>query len=158
MAEIQHDRIIDSETRLQIVGMLTELTGMSQDDTALLFFLAMGDVKDVASQKEVLKRVKLPRVRSKYNRNRIRELATMMADRMKEMDQYGILDLKTDPKILKESWNGEYITVFGVKVLPWVYHNIWRMLYVKQDYMIDTILGLKEALDAIVKFLQIEKE
>lgn len=154
---VPFDKIIDSELRVQIIGHLAEMIGLNDDDLMVLWYLIMGDVKDIASPQEILKKIKLPRVRGKYNEKRMKELATMMADRMKELDQYGIIDLDAN-EIRKNSKNGQYITILGVEMMPLVYVNIWRMLSVKQQYMVDTLLGIKEAIDIIIKFLQIEKE
>lgn len=154
--DIENNKLIDSETRLRLVTHLAELIGLKADDVNILLFMALGDVRETATKPEMLKHIKLPRVTAKYNTKRLRELCSMMADRMKELDQYGILNT-TAKEVMKKSRNGEYITLFGMEILPYVYVNTWKMLSYKQDYIVSTLMGLKEALDTTIEFLGIEK-
>lgn len=154
--DIPLGKLTDSETRMRLIMDFGKAIGLEHDDIITVMFLALGDVNDVSPLNSILKKVRLPKAKSKYNREKMFSLASMLADRMKELDQYGILTVNPE-QVLKRTRNGEYITVFGMETTPLVYHNVWRMLSVKQEYMADTLLGIKEALDLLIKFLQIEQ-
>ena len=148
------EKIHDSETRIRGIHHLAELINLSNEDLTLLMFLVMGDPADNASLKDVLQRVKLPRVNAKYSSERLRYLCSLLADRMKDLDSYGVLNMQLD-KVEKMSLNGEYMSLYGMDIMPLIYVNTWKMLSYKQDYVITTLLGLKEALDILLNFLDV---
>ncbi len=150
--EIHQKDMTDFSNRMSTAVQIGNSIGLARDDMSLLLFVLMGDAKE-GNLNEILKKVKLPRVHKGYSREKLRKYCTMLAERMKEIDSYGILSMDKN-ELIRMSKNGEYITVFGMQVLPMVYADIYRILSLNPDYAISTFLGIYEALGKVLEFME----
>ena len=148
--EIDKRDMVDFSNRMSTAVQIGNSIGLGRDDMSILLFVLMGDRKE-GNLNEILKKVKLPRAKATYDRDKLRKYCTMLAERMKELDNYGILSIDKH-ELLRMSKNKEYITIFGMQVLPNVYADIYRILSVNPDYAISTFLGIYEALGKILEF------
>lgn len=157
--QIEHKQIHDYSMRLRTIMDMGKSMGLSEEETALLMFAVMGDLEDEEKLRvpDVLKKIKLPRVKAKYKTEKLKRWIELLNRQLKAYaEDYGILDLETK-EVLRMSRNGEYITVFGVKVLPYTLHRLIDLLDRNPDYAISVLLGIYEALGKILKFLGVEK-
>ena len=157
--KIEHKQIHDYSMRLRTIMDIGKSMGLSEEETALLMFAVMGDLEDEEKLRvpDVLKKIKLPRVKAKYKTEKLKRWIELLNRQLKAYaEDYGILDLETK-EVLRMSRNGEYITVFGVKVLPYTLHRLIDLLDRNPDYAISVLLGIYEALGKILKFLGVEK-
>ena len=148
--EIDKRDMVDFSNRMSTAVQIGNSIGLNRDDMSLLLFILMGDAKE-GNLNDILKKVKLPRVAKGYNREKLRKYCSMIAERMKEIDNYGILSMDKK-ELIRMSKNNEYITIFGMQVLPMVYADIYRILSINSDYAISTFLGIYEALGKILEF------
>lgn len=153
--EVDKKDAVDYSNRLGSVLSIGNSIGLNRDDMALVLFILMGDAKD-GNLNEILKKAKLPRVNANYDKAKLRKYCTMLAERLKELDNYGILSMEKK-EIIRMSKNKEYLTIFGIQILPNIYADIYRILSVNPDYAISTFLGVYEALGKILDFLGVKK-
>lgn len=153
---INKNDITDYENRINGILEISKLMNINNDDIKLLLFMAMGDVKDNVTLTDILAKVKLPRIKSKYNKDKLRQYCTILANRMRELDNYGILDLD-GKELLRRTKNKEYLTIYGIQILPLVYADIYRILSTNPDYAINTLLGIYASLGQILKYLEVLK-
>lgn len=157
LTKVEHSQLVDYENRIKTISTLAEMIGLNKEDALLLMFLTFGDTAENASLPDVIKKIKLPNVKGKYNKEKMKRYCRLIANRLKELDNYGIVDLDREA-VLRMSRNKEYITVFGMEIIPIVYYNIYHLLVENPDYFVNVILGIKQSLDIIVKFLDIEAQ
>jgi len=154
---VKHEQIHDYSMRLRTLSEVLNATGLTEDDFMVLSYIVMGDLKENPDLKDVLKRVHLPRVKAKYNTEKLKELIALITERLKEIEkEYGIIDLE-DRRILKMSRNGEYLTLFGVKVVPYTLRKMRKLLERNPDYAVYTMLGVYESLKVILEFLEVDQ-
>lgn len=157
--QIEHKQIHDYSMRLRTLTDLAKNMGISEDEMLILMFAVMGDLEDEDKimLSNILKKVHLPRVKAKYNTDKLKRLIELLNRQLKSYaEDYGILNLETQ-EVLRMSRNGEYITVYGMKVLPYTLHRVIDLLDRNPDYAISILLGIYEALGRILKFLGVEK-
>ncbi len=149
---IDMDKVFDSSTRIGIIDGLIGLLGLSEEDAMLLFFAALGNVggKDV---NQILRKLRLPKVKVNINRDKAKRYSQLLASQLKNFDKYGVVRFD-NMQIVKASENGNYLSVFGAEINPVIYRKMIYLLDNNPEYVFEVLYGLKDALDLILKFVE----
>jgi hypothetical protein len=152
--DVKYEEIYDSATRLQTIMPVLEQIGLNNEDITLMAYLVLGNTsgRNEPTLPEILKKVRLPRKKGKYDTAALSRYITMLGNEIASFDKYGIVKMNTQ-ELVKFSQNHKYITVYGMKVMPLTYKNLVRLLTTNPDYVISVFLGIYEALGTILKFL-----
>ncbi len=152
---IEHDRLLDDSVRFSAMAAIAKQMNLTKEDLTILYFCVMGDLREDTDLDRVLKKVRLPQKSVNVDRHRVNIYLGLLKSRMKELDKYGILDLEVN-EVMKKSRNGEYMTIFGIKVIPMIYYQFYDALDKHPDYVVGTMIGIRDALDIILEFLGVD--
>ena len=157
--EIKHKQIHDYSLRMRTIYEVGRSLELSDDDVTLLLFASMGDLQDEDKilLSNVIKKIHLPKVSAKYNTEKLKRMIKLLNNQLKSIaNDYGILKLE-DKEIIRRSRNGEYVTIFGVRMIPYTLKRVIALLDRNPDYAVSILLGIYESLGKILKFLEVDK-
>ncbi len=151
-----YDNIYDYENRWYLIEAFAKTIGLSNLDEIILKFVVMGNISDNPDFFDVLKKIKLPTRKVKYNKDKLERWAGLIRNEMEALDKYGVLKMDT-LTLLKESQNGRYVTVATMNINVLIYKSIYKILTDSPEYLLQVIYGVYDSLGMIVKFLDMEK-
>ena len=155
--KIEHDQLIDDELRMSLIADLSHNIGLSNDDTLILLFSVLGD-KQSRNISSVLKKIHFIKREIRLNDEKVRAWIDLISIRIKEFDLEGIIDFDSGKAIIKkDTQTGDYLTIFGLKLMPKVYAGFLNVLASNPYYVISTLVNIRNSLDDILKFLEVEE-
>lgn len=151
--KIDQEKLVDYSTRFKSLATLMSEMNLSSGDQTILFFAIMGVPDPDAKISDILKKITLPVHPMKADPEKINMWRDLIVERMRELDNYGILDLEQQD-VVKHSRNGKYLTLLGMKIIPMTYWEFYRILMKNPEYAVSVLAGIRDALDVILEFLE----